>query len=1145
MIRLKFSRDNNGVTFTAETQSPTSRLFARKSEKIGNVDTWVAGNVAGYDAFGALRVFGEENPASVRFDSDQVFASHAAIASLNINQANALGLPNRAPFVLTTDTKGVLGSPNFQLRALWRDAGRTLPHRRQGAFLETGKGVFLIPEPAYSVLEHVDEFDASSLDLASQWKALAKFRTLLGSVNHSDDYFELNEYLSNLRIYTGAALSLSLKGDADDIDFDPILFEAAISNSARFEGRTIHQEDGMLPDQELQVFQLDNRTGFRAFVKAKGCYLLGHSTYVIVDEDLETALQVIREKQQASPIERKAFATNPRAEIADRIAELVRDRSTAEEFSDDSLEEEIESRMAELFVETPEYADRAYAIGLWEPPSIDIPSQTRNSWLPETFALELDGVWVRLDPETIPELREAIDEAIERGEESIEFQGEVVPATPSVRDKLSEVIATEVPDDSGQDDFEDSREDEELPELPQPTVVKVHENFIEENWAPPSQERPVRIAQTTPQIVSTAMLLHQAAALKWQISAWSAGYLGILNADDQGLGKTLQTLAFLAWLQENMAEGSPKVRKPILIVAPAGLLRVWEAEEQMHLSETRMGNKILVHGEGLHAFRQQGLPGRDTDDGVPRLQFADLLAAIAQGEGHSSWVLTTYETLTNYQHSFRTIDFSVAVFDEIQKIKNPKTLSAAAVRTVKADFRIGLTGTPLENNVVDLWAIMDAIAPGRLGSLEDYLDRYGVVTEECMSELHARLFKPVKHRIGTLPPIAQRRFKEDEIEDLPLKKYRLYPATMPNAQASAYQKALELLPDGSKGSVLQILHHIRGVSLHPEPPELAFGGIDEYFADSARFDQMYQVLNRIKDRRERVLIFTENRRIQGFVAQWLQSEFSLSRVRIINGATSIARRRQYVSEFQKNMLHPSGFDAMILSPRAAGVGLTLTAATHVIHLSRWWNPAVEEQCNDRIYRIGQTNDVTIHVPLAVHPAYCESSFDCVLNNLMRRKTSLARAALWPPILDEFDNQQLLSGVMKVDSIDVDQFSELDWAAFEDWTMQRALSSGDWKVSDTPRSGDAGSDMVLRHRRRPASSALVQVKHTTNRKRLIGETAIEEVLHSSEKYAVRDPQLAVISNASGFTQGARDLAQKNDVRIVDRDRLGLWPVHVLA
>ena len=1137
MIRIGYACFDAEVIFTTEG---------------GSVDHWARGDAGRCDAIGSLRTYGEGRPGSVRFESSRVVASHAAVAMLGVAQAHSLGLPGRPPFVLSTDTSGVIGSPRFKLTARWLDGARPVVSRRQGAFLETEKGRFLIPEPLFSAIELAAGFDAGAVELSEHWAALARFRNLLDPEVTSSDPAEMSGFLRGLRIYTGAALSLALSGTNDDVHFDPILFDVDTARRAVDDGRPLVESDGMLPAEVLRTFQQDARTGFRAFDAAKRSYLLGRNTYLVVDDDVEAALQVVREKQQAGSAERRAFAANPRAAIIERLAEKAKMGGAEAEEDEDAREEELEARAAALFVETPEYADRAIGIGLWQTPQLDFLPHTPNIWLPEIFAIDLGGVWVRVDQEAVAELRQAVDAAIEAGMPEVDYKGQRIPATADVRSKLAGAVGTERPrtgpNEAHGDGLDDKGGEEgHLPRTPH-TVVLVHENFVEENWSPSHERRGDRRAPVeVPGIVTTNLLDHQWKALKWQIEAWRVGHLGVLNADDQGLGKTLQTLAFIAWLQDRMDEGPSEKRRPALVVAPTGLLRTWETEASEHLSGVGLGARINAYGSALRSLRMPGLSGKDTDDGEPRLSFRNLRRAIENGNGHRWWVLTTYETLANYQHSFRQIDFSVAVFDEIQKIKNVRTLIALAARAVKADFRIALTGTPIENHVGDLWAIMDAIAPGRLGTLSSYLDRYRVVTEEGMRELYGRLFKRVRNGDADYPPIAQRRFKENEIADLPRKDYHLYPATMPETQADAYELARRHLADGARGAALKMLHHIRAVSLHPEAPGSTQGDvdIDSYFARSARFEAARNILRRIHEHGQRALIFTEDRRMQAFTAQWIRSEFGLDKVRIINGATTIARRKQYVTEFQRHIEIDDGFNVMILSPRAAGVGLTLTAATHVIHLSRWWNPAVEEQCNDRIYRIGQTKDVAVHLPLAIHPTYREGSFDCVLNDLMRRKTSLARAALWPPTDNDFDNGMLVTGVSGAAPFDPVVVDHLDWSGFEDWIVDRARESNDWEVSKTPRSGDAGADALLRHRRRRSTTAVVQVKHTTDPERLIDKTAVLDVLRADGRYGVTDPQRVVVTNARGFATRARDLALEKDVKLVDRDRLGLWPSHVIG
>ena len=656
---------------------------------------------------------------TVHFETNRITASHGAVAALTAGQARSLGLPSRPPYALTADTSGVIGSSGFELHARWTDGGRPAIARRRGAFLETAEGVFLIPDPQFSLTELADAFDAGSVDLPDHWDALARFRRLLESEDRSVDPVEMSAFLHGLRIYTSTALSLTLRGDPDDLDFDPVLFDAEAASRAEEEGRPLSEQDGMLSAEFLEVFQSHARAGFRAFDSAKRSYLLGRQSYLIVDDDLEIALQLVREKQQAGPAERRAFAANPRAAIAERMAARTDESSMEAEAG--ILDEDIEARVADLFVETPEYADRAIGIGLWRPPELDFLPGTANVWLPESFALELGGVWVHLTPETVAALRDEVDAAIAAGASHVPYQRNQIPATREVRDKLASVVATETPERVPEVEAPDSSDDDGE-ERPAPTVVIVHENFVEENWAPQGPTRGEAVVEV-PDSVRTSLLDHQHDALTWQVEGWCSGHPGLLNADDQGLGKTLQTLAFLAWLQARMSEAPPDERRPVLIVAPTGLLRTWEAEVQTHVAGTGLGARIDAYGPGLRELRVLGLAGRDTDDGEPRLGFEALTSSIEQGRGHEWWVLTTYETLANYQHSFRRIRFAVAVFDEIQKIKNVKTLVALAARGVRADFRIGLTGTPTGKQCGRLMGSDGRNSSGTaVHTLKDFLD---------------------------------------------------------------------------------------------------------------------------------------------------------------------------------------------------------------------------------------------------------------------------------------------------------------------------------------------------------------------------------------------------------------------------------------
>ena len=201
-----------------------------------------------------------------------------------------------------------------------------------------------------------------------------------------------------------------------------------------------------------------------------------------------------------------------------------------------------------------------------------------------------------------------------------------------------------------------------------------------------------------------------------------------------------------------MAHKDAAQRGPVLVVAPTSLLENWEQEVARHVDEPGLGHLIRLYGSAIAGRKLAGMAGRDIESGEVKLDLGFLTEAIEEGRGHRFWVLTTYTTLTNYQHSLGRIPFSALVFDEIQTLKNPASLRAQAGLFMKADFRIGLTGTPIENSAVDLWAVTEQLAPGAVGSLKSFRELYGSPDRANMAELHDRLFKPVDERPGPGSP---------------------------------------------------------------------------------------------------------------------------------------------------------------------------------------------------------------------------------------------------------------------------------------------------------------------------------------------------------------------------------------------------------
>jgi superfamily II DNA or RNA helicase len=435
----------------------------------------------------------------------------------------------------------------------------------------------------------------------------------------------------------------------------------------------------------------------------------------------------------------------------------------------------------------------------------------------------------------------------------------------------------------------------------------------------------------------------------------------------------------------------------VLIVAPTGLLANWKREIEQHLAPGALGPVVSAYGAGLNRSREE--IGRDIELG----------RAAIDGDAWSQAgvVLTTFETMRDYHLSFARQPFSAIIYDEAQKLKNPASQMTRAGKTLNARFQLAMTGTPVENRLQDLWSVFDVIHPGLLGSSKAFESSYPASDPDKLRELNAVLTEAS----DTRPALLLRRMKDDCLPGLPAKHIHPLPLAMPRPQAEAYerviQRAMAARGTGKRGHMLEILHMLRGVSLHPYAPEDATGS---YFEESARLQSTFETLDAIKAKGEKTLIFCESLAMQALLAAEIRRRYGLGHdvLRIHGGVTGDARQAA-VEQFQRRA---SGFDVMILSPKAGGVGLTLTAANHVIHLSRWWNPAVEDQATDRVFRIGQSRDVHVYLPQSLHPdpAIGPTSLDLKLDALMTRKRELSRGLLIPGE-DEADTSTLFEDVL--------------------------------------------------------------------------------------------------------------------------------------
>ncbi|RKF16882.1 DEAD/DEAH box helicase [Roseovarius spongiae] len=933
-----------------------------------------------------LRNWQDRHPDEVDIASDRLLISHDAAASLSAPAAEALNLPPVVDLTLTTDVRGVLGKPGFSLRYEWHQHGRRELVNRTGAILDTSRGSRRIPLWMKRALDLADDFDATA-PMESHWRALADFRRALEPEDaHSDELpdnremagLSMTAFLRGLEVRIADRFSISPDRTLGQFEVVPYSTEGLTTKGVPDDD--ISEADAELDGESLAVFQ--HRLRSRG---ARPAYQLGNNSYLVIDRGAAPVLDEMARVQKAPREERRAFVENPRAFITEAVNRHLEAEGAFENLDPAGQEELVEAVAGPALIESREYSERVTGVTIYRKPPADFES-SGTAWLPEVFDARLAEAIRNMPDQDLQALHDHMEVALQApSHQTAEIAGETVDVTPA----RFAAIAGEVERRQEKQLQNEADEDETAEDAEGPIILDTLDNFEALSWHAALQPRSTSQPTALPGSILTPLRPHQNASFDWALDAWTSGLPGILNADEQGLGKTLQTIAFLAWLKEHMKNTDVGIKGPVLIVAPTSLLRNWEQEVETHVAPRGFGTLIRLYGSSLSGQKRRDAQGTETASGLPLLDLEWLDEAIEDGRAHRFWMLTTYTTLANYQHSLGRIPFAAMVMDEIQNIKNRNTLASKAAEAMNADFRIGLTGTPIENSPMDLWTIMDRIAPGCLGAGAEFKKRYADPDAENMAELHARIFKAQ----GSYPPLGLRRLKSEVARDLPSKERFLHPRAMPAVQADAYDLAQQKLAKGGPGAALKMLHHIRSVSVHPGMKDIPE---PEAFVEmSARLDATMQILKKIKASGERVLVFIEHRDMQFRFAELVRHFLGLERIDIINGDTPIPKRQEIVNRFQRHLAKDGGFDMLILGPKAAGTGLTLTAATHVIHLSRWWNPAVEEQCNDRVHRIGQDRPVQVHVPMAIHPSLGSQSFDCLLQSLMQRKRKLAKQALWP------------------------------------------------------------------------------------------------------------------------------------------------------
>ena len=619
------------------------------------------------------------------------------------------------------------------------------------------------------------------------------------------------------------------------------------------------------------------------------------------------------------------------------------------------------------------------------------------SWVPENLAFGFfytpagseEAIAIELDDKGFVELKSRVEQARRTNSETFVFPGCPKPVRTVEAEQIL-VALSEAKSASSNNEFKPEKDSTATgPVERRGLVVKPNIEELDYEERRGALSIPSGLTPRLPGLLKPDFPLkpHQAEGVTWLQHLWSRSpseCRGALLADDMGLGKTLQLLTFIA----AELELDHKL-DPCLIVAPVSLLENWK-EEIEKFFEVGAFRVLTLYGNDLSKLR------------LSRSEIEDELAAAGVGKllvrnwlAGARLVLTTYETLRDLEFSLSRQKWSIMICDEAQKIKNPNALVSRAAKKQNARFKIACTGTPVENTLTDLWCLFDFIQPGLLGSLNRFGQTYRRPIEAETEDEKVR----IQELRELIEPQKLRRTKKEVAKDLPNKIEVPTCRTLPlsdrqrviySREVDRYRRQVAGSQAGSVGNHLGLIQVLRRICSDPQAlysTPGSFEPLEEAAKHSPKLSWLLTQLEEIQSKSEKVIIFCELRDLQRKLQSSIAQRFGLT-PDIINGETAAAggksnSRQQRIKAFQSQ----AGFGVIILSPLAVGFGVNIQGANHVIHFTRTWNPAKEDQATDRAYRIGQTRDVYVYYPVVVAPDFV--TFDAKLDSLLDWKRGLS------------------------------------------------------------------------------------------------------------------------------------------------------------
>ena len=1031
---------------------------------------------------------------------DSYRISHETAVSFSRDERELLTLPPIFPYPLFVGKEGLPQNNSFRLKVNFQKADGTYFMNPEviGSYIDIRPGCcYMCSAAQYAILKSASSCNAEIGRLKEREKILACSLRYVALIKENAKKIDarLDPFLEKIDVVAPDYLSISVKEDTDGTYYaSPVILNA----------------DGS-PYGEKDASEFGRK--FKNGSKAQRSYMGKDCTYYVFDQEQQDGLQQIKETRKLTKEQAKTLFLSPQSVFTG--APFRFDRS--------------------------EYSDRVIEYGAFIAKNYPYLKGIEGGWLPEEGSVgreDLDGIDEFDEPEVTEEnvaiLKELIEKALSNSKSSIAYQGKTYKLTGAFIEKVM-----------GKDDVTDSTggsADGEKPKEDKGNLIS-EENAESVGYEQANEQRRKKRREARFQKLGADLSMEQVLSgfkdsvvpfsyqkegIRWMAQNWKAGYQGVLLADDMGLGKTMQVLGLISGVKNAYGE---KDMNSVLVVAPVSLLANWESEFIHFVKEGVFEEIVPLYGNSFRDFKR----GHDL-----RLDFSPV--------AKNRIVLTSYETLRNYDISFGCIDWSFMVLDEAQKIKNPAALITNAVKSMKYDFAIAITGTPVENAWVDLWSIMDFVEPGRLRDLKNFCNTYQNQLKKLQGDMAGQeaLGKKLEQE---LQPIFLRRQKTDYLEGLPHKEVIPKPVLMPPVQREAYEKIIAVAKKGKKKDILQVIAMLRDTSLCPHLTSYADStfenmSVDVFFNMSARLKATFQALVNIKARKEKVLIFVTSRKMQRILKRFLEKAFRISIQPPINGELIGLKRQQIVDAFNQK----EGFAILILSAEAGGVGFNITAANHVIHLSRCWNPAKEDQATDRVYRIGQEKEVYVYLPIAQYEG--GDSFDVKLDQLLQYKRSLSQSVIFPTADTEVDGQDMYNELVGWNNVmgsesacgtssywTIEDTDKVTGDVFERMVAKLYASIPGYAAEETKQTNNYGVDVVVETDQKSRRGLLVRCQQMMGAN--LSHDSVEAIYSAIPFYEKKlgyHFSGVVVTNALDFTSHDKERAAAAGVKLIARQDL---------